>query len=361
MHNVNYVSRIVVFSAYYVVLSTLNAEETPVMTPDSVVQQEEIAREVERIKSQVDDTREIYRQVCRVLFLRFGVTPTANGLYQLVRKGTMGTPGAVLKEFWQEIQAKARIRIDRTDLRPELVDFAADMVGTLWERALADADAGLDLERSQIRADRAQAEAEVLQAREEVLRKHAEVVRIETQLGDSRAEIRMIESRLAAALEGKRNLEQEVAAFREEIRLRDEALDRARTDFATELAATREQAQQAATRYEEASRRSMLEIDRARTASAAVQRTLEDVRQRSTETEAGLRDEIDRVQRDVSRERHRVGVLEGELALRLLSESRSGAARQRRISESLDLPALLLSSRRRSKRTALRRSLPRRA
>lgn len=328
------------------------------MSSDSIVQQQEIAREVERIKSQVDDTREIYRQVCRLLFLRFGIIPTANGLYNHVRKGTMGTPGAVLKEFWQEIQAKSRIRIDRAGLRPELLDFAADMIGTLWERALADADAGLDLERAQIRADRAQAEADVLQAREEVLRKDAEVVRGETLLSEARAEIRMLESRLAAALEGRRNLEQEVTTLREEIRSRDEALDRARTDFASELAATREQAQQAATRSEEAARRSMLEIDRARTASATLQRTLDELRQRSAETEASLREELDRVLRDVSQERHRVGVLEGELALRQQNESRSGFTR-RRVAESLYLPALRPSSRRRLKRTSLRRNVPR--
>jgi Skp family chaperone for outer membrane proteins len=152
----------------------------------------------------------------------------------------------------------------------------------------------------------------------------------------------------------------QAGALREEIRLRDEALDRTRTDFATGLAASREQAQQAAARYEEASRRSMLEIDRARTASAALQRTLEELRQRSAEAETGLCEEIDRVRREVSRERHRVGVLEGELALRLLNESRSGSVR-RRVSENLDLPALLPPSRRRLKRTALRRSLPRRA
>jgi hypothetical protein len=69
------------------------------MSTGSIVRQRETALEVERIKSQVDDTCEIYRQVCGLLFLRFGITPTANGLYQLVRKGTMGTPGAVLKEF----------------------------------------------------------------------------------------------------------------------------------------------------------------------------------------------------------------------------------------------------------------------
>ena len=330
------------------------------MNNDSIAQQQEIGREIDRIKSQFPDTREVYRQVCRLLFLQFGITPTANGLYQLVRKGSMGTPGAVLKEFWQEIQATARIRIDRTDLSPELVDLAADMVGTLWERAVADADAGLELERTQLGAERAQAEADVLRAREEVQRKQGEVVRVETELTTARSEIRLIESRLATALEGRKNLEQEVAALREEIRLRDEALDRARTDFAAELAASREQTRLAAERYQEAARRSVLEIDRARTATATLQRSLDELRQRSANTEAALREEVDRALRDVSRERHRVGVLEGELSLRLVNESRSGPARHW-TSDSQLPPAPLALHRRRSRRTAVRGRPPRRA
>ncbi len=34
----------------------------------------------------------LYREVCGLLFFRYGVTPTANKLYSLVRKGSMGTP-----------------------------------------------------------------------------------------------------------------------------------------------------------------------------------------------------------------------------------------------------------------------------
>ena len=60
------------------------------MNNDSIAQQQEIGREIDRIKSQFPDTREVYRQVCRLLFLQYGITPTANGLYQLVRKGSMG-------------------------------------------------------------------------------------------------------------------------------------------------------------------------------------------------------------------------------------------------------------------------------
>lgn len=328
------------------------------MSTDSILQQQEIALEVERIKSEVDDTREIYRRVCRLLFLRFGITPTANGLYQLVRKGTMGTPGAVLKEFWQEVQAKARIRIDRADLQPELAEFAADVVGKLWERAIADADAGLELERAQIRADRAQAQTEVLEAREEVLRRQAEIVHLEAQLNEARAEARTLDSRLAVALEVRKTLEQEVAALREEVCARDDALKRARTDFAAELAASREQAQMAATRYEDAARHSLLEIDRARTAAATVQRAFDDYRVQSTETEAALRAEVERVLEDVSHQRHRVGLLEGELAARAQKDAASRTARER-AGEPSFLPVLLQTSRRRPKRTSLRRNQPR--
>lgn len=155
----------------------------------------------------------------------------------------------------------------------------------------------------------------------------------------------------------ERALEQEIAGLREAMRLREEALDRARKDFAEELAATREQAQLAAERFEEAARRSMLEMDRARTASATIQRSLDEpeLRQRSANTEAALREEVERGLRDVSHERHRVGVLKGELALRR-NESRSG----QRSDDSPLAGGPLPLPRRRSNRTAIRGQQPRR-
>jgi hypothetical protein len=50
-------------------------------------------------------------RVCALLFFRFGQTPTANRLYQLVKRGSMGTPAAVLGEFWTELREKSRVRI----------------------------------------------------------------------------------------------------------------------------------------------------------------------------------------------------------------------------------------------------------
>lgn len=41
----------------------------------------EILSEVESLKAKFGDTRALYREVCALLFFRFGITPTANKLY----------------------------------------------------------------------------------------------------------------------------------------------------------------------------------------------------------------------------------------------------------------------------------------
>lgn len=42
----------------------------------------EILAEVETLKAKFSDTRALYREVCVLLFFRYGITPTANKLYQ---------------------------------------------------------------------------------------------------------------------------------------------------------------------------------------------------------------------------------------------------------------------------------------
>ena len=60
----------------------------------------QIALEIERLRGQFTETQELYREVCVLLFFRHGITPTANRLYQLVRKGSMSAPAEALRAFW---------------------------------------------------------------------------------------------------------------------------------------------------------------------------------------------------------------------------------------------------------------------
>ncbi|MFD2274300.1 DNA-binding protein [Undibacterium arcticum] len=51
-------------------------------------------------------TQDLYREVCVLLFFRYGMTPTANKLYQLVRKGSMTAPAEALNKFWEDLREK---------------------------------------------------------------------------------------------------------------------------------------------------------------------------------------------------------------------------------------------------------------
>src|SRR5579864_9847356 len=121
--------------------------------PDEV----RVATEIDRLKAEFPKTRELYREVCALLFFRFGITPTADRLYQLVRRGSMGTPTAVLGEFWAELREKSRVRIEHPDLPADLAAAAGDLVAALWARAIASAEATLDALRGEVEAQRAEA------------------------------------------------------------------------------------------------------------------------------------------------------------------------------------------------------------
>jgi len=50
----------------------------------------EIQADIDALRGRCSDTKDLYREVCALLFFRYGVTPTASKLYQYVRKGSMG-------------------------------------------------------------------------------------------------------------------------------------------------------------------------------------------------------------------------------------------------------------------------------
>ncbi len=104
---------------------------------DSAPAESQIASEIDALRRQFPQTRDLYREVCALLFFRYGITPTANRLYQYVRKGSMATPAQVLARFWSDLRERSRVRIDHPGLPPELGQTAGELVLQLWERAQA--------------------------------------------------------------------------------------------------------------------------------------------------------------------------------------------------------------------------------
>lgn len=72
-------------------------------------------------------TPDLYHEVYVLLFFRYGITPTTNKLYQLVRKGTMSAPAEAFNKFWENLRDKSRVRIEHPDL-PESLKTAAGVL-----------------------------------------------------------------------------------------------------------------------------------------------------------------------------------------------------------------------------------------
>ena len=117
--------------------------------------------EIDALRERCTDTQDLYREVCVLLFFRHGITPTANKLYQLVRKGSMSAPAEALARFWETLRDKSRVRIEHPDLPDELRDAAGEAIGALWQRAQG-------LAQSSLLALRSDAQALMLTARAEV-------------------------------------------------------------------------------------------------------------------------------------------------------------------------------------------------
>jgi hypothetical protein len=290
--------------------------------PDEV----RLAAEIDRLKVAFPKTRELYREVCALLFFRFGITPTANRLYQLVKRGSMSTPTQVLGEFWTELREKSRVRIDHPDLPADLQAAAGELVATLWTRSTATAQTALE-------ALRVEAEAEKVAAQNTVTSMQGELGRTETALEQrtsallaAQVRIQELEQGQAAGEATRRALEAEIARLQDENAARDLALVQARADFSVELDKLRSSAELAEDRLRATEKRALLEVERERVASARLQKELDAATRRTEQGEARHRSELQAAQAQLADARHQAGVLEGSLIA--VRDASAGYARE---------------------------------
>lgn len=296
------------FTLYYLI----NFTKTAPMA-DALPDEARLAAEIDRLKVGFPKTRELYREVCALLFFRFGVTPTANRLYQLVKRGSMSTPTQVLGEFWTELREKSRMRIEHPDLPPDLQTAAGELVAALWTRSSAAAQGTLDALRVEVEAEKAAAQEEVASLQANLVRTEAALEQRTTALLVAQVRIHELEQAQAAGEATRRALEAEIARLQDGIDARDQALVKARADFSEELDKLRATAAMAEERLRATEKRALLEIERERTANARLQKELDSVSRRAEQGETRHREEVQALQTQLGNVRHHAGVVEGSL------------------------------------------------
>jgi chromosome segregation ATPase len=278
-----------------------------------VLNEAQLLNEIEKLRASFPGTQDLYREVCALLFFRYGVAPTANKLYQLVRKGSMSAPAEALNKFWRDLREKSRVRIEHPDLPENLKMAAGELTSTLWTAAQAAATESLA-------ALQAEAQAVVTEAKAATEIAQAQLAAASTELEKSRHEHTQAKEEIA-------RLQQELAAERatlEEVRLQvtraeaeianhQQAQESARRYFIEELEKLKTAAQLDKERYAVAERRFMQETDRERQIASRLQKEIDQGRLELNRLQEQHREEDAARQERIGDLKHQVGVLEGRL------------------------------------------------
>lgn len=270
--------------------------------------------EIDVLRPQYPDTQDLYREVCVVLFFRHGITPTANKLYQLVRKGSMSAPAEALSRFWETMREKSRIRIEHPDVPDALRDVAGEMVGALWQRAQAAAQEALTqlrteaLAQVQIAEGTAQTATTRAQESEQALRAAQHNLQIlQQQWTDSQTDLGRAQGMVSA-------LQRQVDAGVTQRRELHEGFSAAQQHFTHELEQQRTAASAGEVRHASDLKRLLLDVDRERVNASRYQKELEQARRTFAEQTELQRQQLWDKQQAFDTLQQRNGELEGSVA-----------------------------------------------
>ncbi|CAE6868844.1 hypothetical protein R69746_08276 [Paraburkholderia aspalathi] len=225
----------------------------------------------------------------------------------------MGTPTAVLGEFWAELREKSRVRIDHPDLPADLGAATGELVATLWSRATASAEAALDALRVELEAQRVEAQQSVVAARDELGRTETALEQRTAALLAAQVEVRDLDKAQAEGHAQRQALEAELARISAALAARDRELVEAREGFSRDLAKQREAAERAEERLRASEKRALLEIDRERSTATKLLKELDEATRRADRKDADHRRALETLQAQLGDARHQAGVLQGHL------------------------------------------------
>jgi len=286
----------------------------------------EILSEVEAMKAKFGDTRALYREVCALLFFRYGITPTANKLYQYVRRGSMNVPTEEVGKFWDDLRHRARVDIQHPDLPAPIKAVAAEAIAALWSQATEAARGELAAARLEYQQEAEQARAGRDAAEQAIAGLHAAAEHHRAEMERVQAEGQAAQAALEAERRAHAGTQARVEQMQSQLKEADRQQQALQDGFAAELAKTREAVEAANERATGAERRALKEIEQERQARARADSAAEAARQKLSEVEAAAREQA--VQNAAQVTRLEIDANQAKLALGAAVKARDGLDQQ---------------------------------
>lgn len=271
-----------------------------------------IIAEIEALKARDLDTQDLYREVCIILFFRYGMTPTANKLYQFVRKGSMSAPAEALARFWSDLREKSRVRIEHPDLPEGLKAAAGELVASLWSQAQTSAQDGLVIFRQEAQNKVTESMQAVATADQARIAAESESIQTREALKAANERILDLERDLAGEHARTESLAQQIQSARHQQTTLEVALVDARKDYSAELDKYRQELRRTEERLNASEKRALLEIDHERQITVKIQRELLQLRNSGVEIEERLRIQLASSKTELAAVRQMLGVAEGK-------------------------------------------------
>lgn len=273
----------------------------------------QVQRDIDALRDKFPNTQDLYREACVLLFFRYGITPTANKLYQFVRKGSMSAPSEALTRFWNDLREKSRVRIESPDLPESLKVAAGELVTTLWTSAQEAAQQGMAALRSEAEAKVVETKhlQQVAEDERDAIRSSHAVISQTLELANTR--VSELDQAMAAGKATISSFEGQLQTARGENVGLLQKLEDARRDFAAELEKLGAAANLAEERFRAAETRALMEIDRERMAAQKLQKELASCRAGAEQATERHRSDVAALQEQLGNFRQKTGELEGNL------------------------------------------------
>lgn len=297
-----------------------------------VINEQQLQKEVEKIKNQFEESKDIYREVCVLLFFRYGITPTANKLYQYVRRGSMSAPADALNKFWLELREKSRVRIERSDIPENIAVAAGDLIATLWNEAQNAAQAGfselIDNATSEILQFKMQAE----NANQSTEKARHLLIESQAKLESALKRVSETDYLLSVNTETLTKQENAFNALRIEREQLSASIIDIKASFSKDLANITLALNKAEGRYRGLEEKSLLELDRSRQQIKKLEKEIISLRLKSSTEQSVYIKDILKLQTAIAALNHKTGNLSGvvsELKNQLKIERRQATVKSK--------------------------------
>lgn len=280
----------------------------------SISLESQIQTEVDQLRPQFPQTKDLYRETCMLLFFRHGITPTANKLYSLVRKGSMSAPANALDAFWRDLREKSRVRIESPDIPEGVRESAGNLVSALWRQAQEAAADGFAHRLAEV------AETVSIKERsaEAATRLNADM---EQQISSMKAKLEASEQR-AAEIERLRagdisTLAAQEKAFKTLSGERDRlaiSLENARNNFSQDLEKLSASLRRAEDQYRTHEKKALLELEKARQNTIKLEKANSLLRTAAKADQDRFRKESTALQGTISELSEKIGILTGRFS-----------------------------------------------